>query len=63
MPIAQIYMIEGRSEEQKAKVIEKVSDALNEATGAPKEAIRIIIQEVPSENWGKAGVTAKSEGR
>ncbi|HQY09463.1 MAG TPA: tautomerase family protein, partial [Burkholderiaceae bacterium] len=39
MPFAQIYMIEGRTEDQKRAVIEKVSCALVEATGAPKEAI------------------------
>ncbi len=31
MPFAQIYMIEGRTEEQKRAVIEKVSAALVEA--------------------------------
>jgi hypothetical protein len=35
MPFAQIYMMEGRTEEQKRAVIEKVSAALVEATGAP----------------------------
>ncbi len=35
MPFAQIHMIEGRTEEQKKVVIEKVSQALVEATGAP----------------------------
>jgi 4-oxalocrotonate tautomerase len=63
MPFAQIYMIEGRSEDQKRAVIEKVSAALVEATGAPKEAIRVWIQEVPKTNWGIAGQTAKDLGR
>ncbi len=63
MPIAQIYMIEGRSEKMRAEVIEKVSNALVEATGAPKETIRVLIQELSSDNWGSAGVTAKSKGR
>ena len=63
MPFAQIYMIEGRTEDQKRAVIEKVSAALVEATGAPKEAIRVWIQEVPKTNWGIAGQTAKDLGR
>ena len=63
MPFAQIYMIEGRSEEQKRAVIEKVSAALVEATGAPQQAIRVWIQEVPKTNWGIAGQTAKDLGR
>ncbi len=63
MPFAQIYMIEGRTEDQKRAVIEKVSAALVDATGAPKEAIRVWIQEVPKTNWGIAGQTAKDLGR
>ncbi|MGB0664354.1 MAG: 2-hydroxymuconate tautomerase [Pontibacterium sp.] len=63
MPFAQIHMIEGRSEEQLETVIQKVTDALAEASGAPKEAIRVVISEVPASHWGKAGVTAKSLGR
>jgi 4-oxalocrotonate tautomerase len=63
MPVAQIYLIEGRTEEQKRAVIENVTRALVEAVGAPKEAVRVWIQDVPSANWGIAGVTAKSLGR
>jgi 4-oxalocrotonate tautomerase len=63
MPFAQIYMIEGRSTEQKRAVIEKVTEALVEATGAPKENVRVWIHEMPKENWGIAGVSAKDLGR
>ncbi len=63
MPFAQIYMIVGRTEEQKRAVIEKVTDALQEAVGAPRESIRIMIQEIPNTNWGIAGTSAKDLGR
>ncbi|ENO84465.1 2-hydroxymuconate tautomerase [Thauera linaloolentis] len=63
MPFAQIYMIEGRSEEQKRAVIEKVTQALVDAVGAPKENVRVWIHDVPKENWGIAGATAKDLGR
>jgi 4-oxalocrotonate tautomerase len=63
MPFAQIYMLEGRTEEQKRAVIEKVTAALHEAVGAPKEAIRVWIHDMPKENWGIAGVSAKDLGR
>jgi 4-oxalocrotonate tautomerase len=63
MPLAQIYLIEGRTAEQKRAVIENVTRALGEAVGAPKEAVRVVIQDVPAENWGIAGATAKSLGR
>ena len=63
MPFAQVFMVEGRTEDQKRAVIQKVSAALVEATGAPREAIRVWIQEVPKTNWGIVGQTAKDLGR
>jgi 4-oxalocrotonate tautomerase len=63
MPFAQIYMLEGRTEDQKRAVIEKVTAALQEAVGAPKETIRVWIQDVPKQNWGIAGVSTKDLGR
>jgi len=63
MPFAQIYMIEGRTAEQKQAVIAKVTQALVDAVGAPKENVRVWIQDVPKENWGIAGVSAKELGR
>ena len=63
MPFAQIHMIEGRTEEQKRAVIEKVTAALCEAVGAPIETVRVMILEVPNTNWGIAGTSAKDLGR
>ena len=63
MPFAQIYMLEGRTVEQKKAVIEKVTQALHEATGAPVENVRVWIQDVPKANWSIAGVSAKDLGR
>jgi len=63
MPFAQIYLIEGRSDDKKAAAIEKVTEALHEALDAPRENIRVVIVEVPSTQWGIAGKTAKSLGR
>ena len=63
MPFAQIYLSEGRTEEQKRAVIEKVTAALVEAVGAPIANVRVWIHDVPKENWGIAGVSAKDMGR
>ncbi len=63
MPLAQIHMIEGRTEEQKLAVIEKVTDALCEAVGAPRETVRVVIYDVPKTNWGIGGKSVKNLGR
>lgn len=58
MPFAQIYIMEGRTDEQKKAIIEKVTRALQEAIDAPVENVRVWIHEVPKSNWGIAGVPA-----
>lgn len=63
MPFAQIYLIEGRTDEQKRAVIAKVTAALVEAVGAPVENVRVWIHEVPKTQWGIAGKTAQELGR
>lgn len=63
MPFAQIYMIEGRTEEQKRAVIKEVTEALERAVGAPRQNIRVWIHDVPKENWGIAGESALDLGR
>lgn len=63
MPFAQIYLLEGRTEDQKRALIEKVTQAIVEALGAPQQNVRVWIHDMPKENWGIAGVSAKDLGR
>lgn len=63
MPFAQIYLIEGRTEEQKRTLIEKVTRAIVEAVDVPKENVRVWLHDMPKENWGIGGVSAKDLGR
>lgn len=63
MPLAQIHILEGRSEDQKRAVIEKVTDALCEALSAPRESVRVLIAEMPKSNWGIGGKSAQDLGR
>ncbi|ACO77110.1 4-oxalocrotonate tautomerase [Azotobacter vinelandii CA] len=59
----QVYLIEGRSEEQKARLIDALTRATVDALDAPIESVRVVITEVPSGNFGIAGQTAKQRGR
>ena len=42
MPFAQIYMLEGRTEEQKRAVIEKVTQALVEAARGHPDTVKSL---------------------
>ena len=57
MPLVQISIIEGRSPEQKEKLISAITDAVNKSIQAPPAAIRVLINEMPAAHWGVAGVS------
>lgn len=56
MPLIQVTMIEGRSAEMKMALIRGLTDAAVAATGAPRESVRVILQEVPGAHWAVGGV-------
>lgn len=56
MPVVTIELWEGRTVEQKRKLVRAVTDAMVEHAGARPDALHVIIHEVPKENWGLAGV-------
>lgn len=59
MPIMQVFILEGRTDEQKASFIAAATQAATLHLDAPAESVRIILTEVPLSNYGKAGRTAK----
>jgi len=63
MPIAQINIMEGRTDEQKEMLIREVTDAMVRSLGAPVESVRIILNEMPKQHFGIAGQSAKKLGR
>ncbi|TVT31735.1 MULTISPECIES: 4-oxalocrotonate tautomerase [Marinobacter] len=63
MPIAQINILEGRTDEQKEALIHEVTDAIVRSLDAPVESVRVIINEMPKQHFGIAGQSAKQRGR
>lgn len=55
MPIVQIEMLEGRTLEQKRKMVSKVTAAIAETADCPPENITIIIREMPKQHLAKGG--------
>jgi 4-oxalocrotonate tautomerase len=53
--MVQITMLEGRTMEQKRRLAERITDALEEA-GAPRDAIAIAFHEVSKESYALGGV-------
>lgn len=59
MPIAVINIIEGRDDEKKEKLIRNVTKAIEKSLDAPKQSIRVIINEMPKQHYGIAGTSVK----
>lgn len=55
MPLVNVDLWEGRKVEQKKKLVAGITNLFVEITGCPKEAVTVIIRDVPKHNWGIAG--------
>ena len=63
MPIIQVHMIEGRTDQQKEELIDAIATAVMTSIGAPEENIRIIINESEKRHWGIGKLPAHKAGR
>ncbi|MGE8081883.1 4-oxalocrotonate tautomerase [Peribacillus loiseleuriae] len=61
MPIIQVNMIEGRPPEKVRALIENITDTVVETLDAPKESVRVLVNEMPKTHWGKAGIPASEK--
>ena len=55
MPYVTVKMIEGRTEDQKRALCEKVTEAVAETTGAPAENVVVFIEEMSKNHYAVAG--------
>jgi 4-oxalocrotonate tautomerase len=56
VPVVTVQLWEGRTVEQKRALVRAITDAMVEHAGARPDGLHVIIQEIPRENWGRAGV-------
>jgi 4-oxalocrotonate tautomerase len=54
LPVVQVSVWTGISEENKKKIVEGITKVIEEI-GVPREAITIIIYEVPKTDWASGG--------
>ncbi len=56
MPVIDVRLYDRRvTEESVPKMIEALTNALHETSGAAKEHIHVIIQGIPPKYWGLGG--------
>jgi 4-oxalocrotonate tautomerase len=57
MPVIEVKMFAGRTDEQKRRLAKRITEATMEVLGVKAEAVRVIFYDVPKENWAIAGET------
>jgi 4-oxalocrotonate tautomerase len=55
MPLVQIHLLEGRTEEQKEKLLSAVTKAVHDSIGAPTPSIRVWINEFSAHDYMSGG--------
>lgn len=55
MPLVNIQMAEGRSPAQKKALLAAITDAMHEHVGAPRESVRVWINEFPNTDFMAGG--------
>jgi len=56
MPIVTIKIVEGRTKEQKHKLLETVTDAVVDSLDAAPETVRVVIEEMANDHFGIGGL-------
>lgn len=55
MPFIHVELIEGRSEEQLSKMVKEITEVVAVNTGAAKENIHVIVNEMKKDRYAKGG--------
>lgn len=62
MPLIEVTLAAGRTPEQLRTLITRLTDAAEDALGAPRQNIRVILREVPAAHWAAGDVTLEERG-
>jgi 4-oxalocrotonate tautomerase len=63
MPNVHITWLEGRSEDQKRKVAQRITQVLIEEAGTKPETTHVVFVDVPTTNFAVGGVTVADKRR
>ncbi len=55
MPTYHVEMIEGRTVEQKKKLVEAITRVSVEVLGGSPDSVDVLITDVPAHNWATGG--------
>lgn len=56
MLIIRIEMFEGRTIDDKPRIIKDITEGFCHATGAIPETVQVALQDISKEDWGRGGI-------
>ena len=61
MPVVNVAMYAGRTDQQKSDLAKAITKAISETAGIPHSATTIIFQDVEKTEWAVGGVMASED--
>lgn len=61
MPIIQVQVLEGRSDEKIKDLVAGITQTTVETLKVQPEQVRVIVQPIPHKYWGVGGITKESD--
>ncbi len=61
MPLVQVHMAEGRDPAAKQALMEAITEAMHQHVGAPRDSVRVWINEFPNTNFMAGGELLKDK--
>jgi 4-oxalocrotonate tautomerase len=61
MPVVTVQMWTGRTVAQKRNLVRAITQAMIDHAGCKPDHLHVIIQDVPKDSWGRAGVLGSEE--
>jgi 4-oxalocrotonate tautomerase len=58
MPFVTVEFFEGRTVEQKRKLVKAITDAMVQHAACKPEHLHVVIHDIPKDSWGRGGVLA-----
>lgn len=57
MPLVEVSLVEGRTQEQIRSLIHELHEAVIRALAAPPANVRILVRELPATHWAAGDIT------
>jgi 4-oxalocrotonate tautomerase len=63
MPLIQVHMLEGRTDQQKRQLMEGLTKVMVDVCGSSPERVTVLLHDMDAGDWARAGVSMADEQR